>query len=215
VVGTAERIESAFNLAIKEVRQMGIRPHLTTIIGVDNLQVDNNGKITDVRAKKFANLYRTQQFDDLFWKEIPHYTIEEIKDLECMDFEQREKPRKLCYHDVFVYQPDFGFPNVIGVIPPNHYNRSHLSGSWTVLYVLADAFGMPKDKPGYEVIQPVSDDEYKWMSLRHGQKLRQQYNHFAYGWLDADFILSQRILADLGLEFKVEELNLILYWYWC
>jgi len=195
---------------------------------VANLQVDDNGKLTDARAKQFSSFYGTQQFDDLFCSEIPHYTIEEIKDLECMDFEDREKPRKLCYHDVFVYQPVFGFPNVIGVIPPNHYNRSHLSGgSWTVLYVLADAFGMPKDKAGYEVIPVIGDDEYQWMSMftsfsslaslnrLHGKKLRQQYNHFAYGWFDSDFILSQRILADLGLEFQVEELNLILYWYWC
>lgn len=190
---------------------MGIRPHLITIIGVDNLQIDSNGKLTDARVSSF---YGTQ--DDLFWSEIPHYTIEEIKDLECMDFEDREKPRKLCYYDVFVYQPVFGFPNVIGVIPPNHYNRSHLSGgSWTVLYILADAFGMPKDKAGYEVIPIVGEDEYQWMSMMHGKKLRQQYNHFAYGWFDSDFILSQRILADLGLEFKIDELQLILYWYWC
>ena len=28
----------------------------------------------DARAKKFADFYGTQEFDDLFWSEIPHHT---------------------------------------------------------------------------------------------------------------------------------------------
>ena len=192
---------------------MGIRPHLTTIIGVDNLQVSGRD-ILDERAKKFASFYGTEEFNDLLYKEIPHYTKEWLKDWQCVDWEGGNKPRKLQYWEPFIYDPEYGLPNVIGCIPPNHWRSMRLSAK-DILYVLCDAFGMPGDKPGYEVIKPVNDDRYQWMEKMHGKKLRQQYNHFAYGWLDTDFSLSQRILADLGLEFKIDELQLILYWYWC
>ena len=66
---------------------MGIRPHLVAIIGVDNLRVDGKGKIVDGRATKFAAFWSTQECDDLFWAEIPHYTTEALKDFEfCFEF---------------------------------------------------------------------------------------------------------------------------------
>ncbi len=194
---------------------MGIRPHLYAIIGVDNLHTDDNdGSIIDARSK-VANFYRTEEFEDLYWSEIPHYTHDFLNHFQCVDSENYEggKHRRLCYHEVFVYQPEYGLKNVIGCIPPNHFRSMHLH-SHGVLYTLAAAFGMPGDKPGYEIISRVDDDEYQLMMRMHGKKLRQQYNHFAYGWFDNDFILSQRILADFGLEFNVDELELLLYWYW-
>ncbi len=66
-----------------------------------------------------AEFWGTQEYDNLFWSEIPHYTTEALKDLECMDFEGGE-PRRLCYHEVFVYQPEFGLKNIVGCLPPNH-----------------------------------------------------------------------------------------------
>ena len=191
---------------------MGLRPHLVAIIGVDNLRV-LNGKIIDDRAKKLAEFRGTQEYDDLFWSEIPHYTTAALKDLECMDFEG-EEPRRLCYHEVFVYQPEFGLRNIVGCIPPNHRADMEIH-SKSVLYVLGQAFGMPGDRAGSSVIRRVADYDYNLMVRRHGKKLRQQYHNFSYGYLDRDFILAQRVLSDFGLEFSIDELELILYWYWC
>lgn len=199
---------------------MGIRPHLEAIIGVNDLTVIK-GQLVDPRAYRFTEM-SPDNINDFMHEEIKHYTVSEFRDFECMNFNDYKQEQKLRYYDV-VHLPDteWKLPNVVGVVPPNHYNGNRLRGIRDgILYFFPWTFSELPD--GRAACLEVSTTQltayFKSVMKKRNRESSyfapQQYNNHGLGWFDRDFHLARRILYDFGFDLVLEELKIMLYWYW-